>query len=73
MAAVGGGDGFGSVSGSGGCDGRAAGFSLVDSTSKVNAEDRRMELEAECKQQALGTVCEYLDNDWGRKLAEKCR
>lgn len=48
----------------------AEGFSSVATKDDIS---RRKELEAESKQHALEAVCEYIDEKWGQKLAEKFR
>lgn len=50
--------------------GSAQGFNLI---ATADDEDRRKELEAEGRHQALEAVCEYINEEWGRKLAEKFR
>lgn len=51
-------------------EGFAAGFTAIVTT---NDPGRQHQVAAQSKQQALEAVCEYLDDDWARKLAEKFR
>lgn len=53
----------------GGGDGFAKGFAAITAPDGTGQE----EIAAECKQEALGAVCEYLDEEWARKLADKFR
>ena len=46
-------------------EGFASGFSAIAAADT----DRPVEGKAECQQQALGTVCEYIGAEWAEKLA----
>lgn len=72
-------DGEGGVPGGGGngggSGGGGGGTSFARSYEAVASPGgaRKEEIETGCKQQALEAVCEYLDEEWGGKLAEKFR
>lgn len=55
--------------GDGGGEGFARGFAAITAPDAA----RQGEIAAECRQQALEAVCEYLDEEWARKLADKFR
>lgn len=53
-----------------GGEGFASGFTAIATTPDAR---HKGEIEAECRQQALEAVCEYLAEDWGAKLAGRFR